>query len=161
MAKSKRIGKGDDESKNLIIEALGSDLTYGFDVDSIYQIEAEDTWVVIEFLKTDHKSVRPSKSHPSRYWYNWRKFKSLWDLTQKLEGVLYLVNYEDLPHAQSQGRDEREFHLIKVIDMDPTEGGGIRKEETRTLDFDGFSRWFRSINARAGREQGPPNLHAK
>jgi hypothetical protein len=146
---SKAIGKSDDDAKVLIIEALAGDHTYGFDIDSIYYIEAEQQWVVIEFLKCDHQSVRPAKSHPRRYWYNWRKFASLWRLAQRLNAELYLVNYEAEAHATAQGRAAREFAVIRVLEMTPTETGGITKEEIEVLDFAGFSRWFRSINNRA------------
>lgn len=57
---SKPIRNVDDGAKQLIIETLGGQDTYGFDIDSMFYIESERLWVVIEFLKTDHKSVRPS-----------------------------------------------------------------------------------------------------
>lgn len=147
---SKALKNTDEASKALIIECLGGDNTYGFDVDSIYYMEIDDKWIVFEFLKCDHVKVRPSGSHPSRYWYNWRKFASLWKLVTKLEGVLYLVNYEDQTHASSQGRKEREFHVIRVDEMDATEKGGITKEAVKTYSFAEFKDWFRKLNARAG-----------
>lgn len=146
---SKPIKKADDESKLLIIETLSGANTYGFDVDSIYYFETENLWVVIEFLKCDAKRVKPSTSHPSRYWKkNWRKFASLWRLVKKLGAEFYLVNYETQDHANSQDRQEREFYVIKVLDMDPSENGGITREEQSKLTFAEFKAWFQTLNAR-------------
>ena len=39
MEHSKQIKKVDDACKELIIEALAGNVTYGFDVDSIYHIK--------------------------------------------------------------------------------------------------------------------------
>jgi hypothetical protein len=149
---SKPISKADDSAKELIIEALGGENTYGFDVDSIYYFENEDKWVVIEFLKCDHKNVRPSTSHPSRYWkMNWRKFASLWRIVGMLDAEFYLVNYEDQAHANLQGRNAREFHIITVMDMNATEHGGIKSETTQTMDLNGFKNWFKNLNSRGAK----------
>jgi len=149
---SKPIKQTDEASKALIIEALAGDNTYGFDIDSIYYFQSEDQWVVFEFLKCDHASVRPTTSHPRRYWNkNWRKFASLWRLTQELKATLYLVNYEDQSHALAQGRQEREFQVIRVDDMDPTEQGGITRETPWTCNFERFQKWFRELNARGAK----------
>ncbi|MFC2031193.1 hypothetical protein ACFLWA_10740 [Chloroflexota bacterium] len=149
---SKPLEQADESAKELIIEVLTGEHTYGFDIDSIYYYESEDKWVVLEFLKCDHKTVRPSKSHPKRYWgMNWRKFASLWRLAQSLGGVLLLVNYEDQEHAETQGRTEREFCVIRVDDMDPSESGGITKEKVAVGDFAWFKKWFQDLNARGAK----------
>ena len=70
---------------------LDGDETHGFDVDSIYF--ADNKWIVIELLKCDSKFVNPHTSHPNRYPWNWKKFVCLYELSKKLEGVLWLVNY--------------------------------------------------------------------
>ena len=146
---SKTIKKTDEASKALIIEALADNVTFGFDVDSIYYFESEGRWVVIEFLKCDHVSVRPANSHPSRYWgMNWRKFASLWRLVEALKAEFYLVNYEDQAHASAQQRSEREFRIIKVLSLDPTEKGGIKNDECRTMNFQEFRAWFQNLNNR-------------
>lgn len=150
--KSKKIIHADESSKELIIEVLGSNVTYGFDVDSIYYIKTESKWILIEFLKCDHKEVRPRNSHPKRYWYNWRKFASLWQLKLNLNAELFLVNYEDKQHALSQNRSEREFLIIHVKNMNPTESGGITEEKLYRLNFLKFKEWFLSINEKAGKE---------
>ena len=145
---SKPIVEADDSSKRAIIEALKGDNTYGFDVESIYYLEKEDKWIIYEFLKCDHPTVRPRESHPKRYWFNWRKFASLWRLKLMLNAELFLINYEDLEHARMQKRVEREYTIIRVLDMNPTHDGGILSEEITNLDFDGFSDWFRNMNNR-------------
>lgn len=131
---SKPIGKGDDDAKNLIIEALDGKVTGGFDLDSIYRIG--DSYAVLEFLKCD--TVRPNDSHPRRYWNkNKQKFISLWDITQKLEGQLYLINYED---------SREQFRVIKVLELDKH---GIQKEIIKTWNMAQFSKWFQDLNHRA------------
>ena len=47
---SKPLGHTDEASKELIIEALAGDYTYGFDVDSIYYLQSEQKWIVFELL---------------------------------------------------------------------------------------------------------------
>ncbi len=132
--KSKAIGKADDDAKILIIEALEEKHTGGFDLDSIYLIEGK--YHVLEFLKCD--TVRPNESHPKRYWFkNSQKFISLWNITQKLEGVLYLVNYE---------ASREQFKVIKVLDLDET---GITKEKMKEWGFIEFKKWFQDLNSNA------------
>lgn len=154
---SKPIRNTDDETKKLIIEALEGQNTYGFDVDSMFYIESKGLWVVIEFLKTNHKNVRPSDSHPNRYWRkNWRKFVTLWKLVESLGNAeLYLVNYEDETHAQSQGRSDREFRIIKVVNVIPGENGWLEEDEDfgkryKQITFEEFKKWYQSFNERAG-----------
>jgi len=128
---SKPIQKTDDSAKQLIIEALDGHQTGGFDLDSVYLIKG--TYYVLEFLKCD--TVRPFNSHPRRYWFkNKQKFLSLWDITTKLEGRLYLVNYED---------SREQFKVIRVLEMDES---GIIKEKIKLWNFDEFKVWFQALN---------------
>ena len=132
--KSKPIGKGDDDAKSLIIEALEGNVTGGFDIDSLYLIN--NTYYVLEFLKCE--TVRPNNSHPNRYWHkNKQKFISLWNITKKLEGRLFLVNYED---------SRVQFKVIQVLELD---NSGIIEEDVRKWSFDEFKKWFKSLNSRA------------
>lgn len=133
--KSKPIGKGDDDAKLLIIEALEGNQTGGFDIDSIYKIN--DKYYILEFLKCD--TVRPNDSHPNRYWYkNKQKFISLWSIARKLDGFLFLVNYEN---------SRKQFKVIKVLDLDNSKG--IIDEEVRIWNFNEFKKWFKSLNNKA------------
>lgn len=146
---SKPISKTSDGCMQVIMEALDGTPTYGFDIDSIYYLEAEKKWVVIEFLKCDHPRVRPSGSHPRRYWQkNWRKFASLWRLAAALGAELYLINYEDQAHAEAMQRDDREFHVIEVKDMSPIMSGGILREAVSTYGSREFMAWFAALNRR-------------
>ena len=131
---SKPIGKGDDDAKSLIIESLENEFTGGFDLDSVYLINGK--YHVLEFLKCE--TVRPNKSHPNRYWFkNKQKFISLWDITKKLDGELYLVNYED---------SREQFKIIKVIEIN---SNGISNEVSREWNFDQFKSWFKSLNRKS------------
>ena len=128
---SKPIGKGDDDAKELIIEALEGKVTGGFDLDSVYLINKQ--YYVVEFLKCD--TVRPFDSHPNRYWFkNKQKFISLWNITQKLSGVLYLVNYE---------KSREQFKVIKVKSLSST---GIINQDIKEWGFDKFKIWFQELN---------------
>ena len=128
---SKPIQKTDDSAKQLIIEALEGQVTGGFDLDSVYYIEGK--YYVLEFLKCD--TVRPYDSHPSRYWrINKQKFLSLWKITKKLDGYLFLVNYED---------SREQFKIIKVIDLN---ADGIQIEEVYLWNFTQFKDWFKALN---------------
>ncbi len=133
-SKSKPIGKIDDDAKALIIEALDGEHTGGFDLDSIYKLK--DSYVILEFLKCE--TVRPNDSHPKRYWFkNKQKFISLWEICIKLEGSLYLVNYED-------SREQ-----FKVIRVDEMTNEGITKEVIKIWHFKEFQTWFKELNSRA------------
>jgi hypothetical protein len=132
---SKPISKTDEESKKLIIEVLDGEFTGGFDIDSIYNIPDEG-WLVLEFLKCD--TVKPFESHPNRYWFkNSRKFISLWNLTQKLDGKLILVNYE---------KSREQFLIIEVKNLDKN---GIHDEVKIRMNMKEFSVYFKNINQRA------------
>lgn len=132
--KSKPIRKIDDDAKSLIIETLEGQQTGGFDLDSIYKIGG--IYYVLEFLKCE--TVRPNNSHPRRYWFkNSQKFISLWEITQKLDGVLYLINYEE---------SREQFKIIKVLDLNDQ---GIVVEVIKKWKFEEFKRWFKSLNSRA------------
>jgi len=132
---SKPIQKTDDSAKQLIIESLEGQVTGGFDLDSVYHIG--DAYYVLEFLKCD--TVRPVSSHPNRYWYkNKQKFLSIWDITQKLNGKLFLVNYED---------SREQFKVIEVEEIN--EETGISKEIIYLWNFEQFKSWFKTLNYKA------------
>lgn len=131
---SKPLSKGDDSAKELIIDCLKGTFTGGFDLDSVYCIDGK--YIVFEYLKCD--TVRPFKSHPNRYWKkNKRKFISLWNISQKLDATLILVNYED---------SREQFKVIKVLELDET---GIKKEDYREWDYNQFRNWLVRLNSKA------------
>lgn len=133
---SKKISKVDEEAKRLIIEVMGSELTGGFDIDSIYRMP-NGSWLIMEFLKCD--TVRPFESHPNRYWFkNSQKFISLWNLKKDLKGELVLVNYED---------SREQFLIIKVKNIDNYRG--IVDEEKIEMNFEEFKKYFVGLNRKA------------
>lgn len=131
MQKSKPIDKTDESAKELIIETLGNNPTGGFDLDSVYYING--TYYIIEFLRCI--GIKPFYSHPNRYWnLNKQKFISLWDITTKLNGQLYLINYED---------SREQFKVIRVLDLDEK---GIHNDIEVRWDFEEFKQWFQLLN---------------
>ena len=93
----------------------------------------DNIYFILEFLKCD--TVRPNASHPNRYWFkNKTKFLALWQITQKLEGRLYLINYED---------SREQFKVIRVLELNNT---GITKQVIKEWDFTQFKKWFKSLN---------------
>ena len=136
MIDSKKISKIDEDAKKLIIEVMGSELTGGFDIDSIYRFK-DGSWIILEFLKCD--TVRPFESHPNRYWFkNSQKFKSLWNLKKDLNGELILINYED---------SREQFLIIKVKEIDEVKG--ITNEEKTKMNFKEFKEFFIGLNRKA------------
>ena len=100
---SKKLAKEDATDVLLVQEALNDDPTFGVNVERVLN-HPEMGWVVFEFLKLGGPYSEPpykwrnildiDQSHPNNYWHkNGRKFVSLWQLTQALDGVLFLVNY--------------------------------------------------------------------
>ena len=153
---SKVIRKGDDSSKNFIIEMLNGNETHGFDVDSIYNCQGR--WVVIEFLKCDSEYVTPHTSHPNKYPWNWRKFVSLFKLSQKLEGDLFLVNYSD------KDCDKDEVRIMKVSGIDyealdkyvksrivRTNSNYviIEPQDDLKINREEFQKWFLDLNSKS------------
>lgn len=134
MENSKAISATDESAKRLIIDALNGENTGGFDLDSVYYIDGQ--YIVLEFLKCDssYPSVTPYTSHPNRYWFNKQKFISLWDLTRKLDGRLFLLNYEE-PYNR--------FRCMEVTSLDPQKG----IENTDAMwNYDQFKKWFVELN---------------
>lgn len=133
---SKPIGKAEDESMKVIIEALEGKDTHGFNVDSIFFHEREG-WVVIEFLKCD--TVRPHASHPNRYWDKcWRKVTALWILTQTLKGQFYWITYED---------SREQFSILHITNVDRAKGITCDRKNT---DITGFKKWYNYLNDNPG-----------
>ena len=132
---SKSLSKSNHSGQLFEQQALEGDETYAINIDRI-QYHPEKGWIVFEFLRC--VSVKPQDSHPNRYWHlNRRKFVRLWRITQKLGGILYLVNYSDTPEWDG-------VLCIQVLDMDPDKG--ITREEKRFYSWEDFKKWFRELN---------------
>ncbi len=134
MENSKPISSTDDSAKRLMMDALNGENTGGFDLDSVYFINGQ--YIVIEFLKCDspYPSVTPYTSHPNRYWFNKQKFISLWNATQKLDGRLFLLNYEE-PYNR--------FRCMEVTSLDPQKG--IVNTDAK-WNYEQFKKWFVALN---------------
>lgn len=117
---SKKLAKEDATEVLFVKEALEEDPTFGVNVERL--LDHQDMgWVVFEFLKLGGPFTDPPykwrdvfeihESHPNKYWHkNGRKFVSLWQLTQALEGVLFLVNYSVREAETEDGVPEGHVH---------------------------------------------------
>lgn len=120
---SKNLGirdPGYDRAKEFIKYLLGSDKTYGMDIDSIY-FDGEK-WIVMEFLFTDimEQGFGPHESHPHRYPWNWKKFVNLYKLSADLNGELWLVNFawdpQYLTFLDKMDKEKREhFNQVRLM----------------------------------------------
>ena len=131
----------DDEGKALIIEALDDNKTGGGDIDALFK--TKDGFVIVEFLRC--LTVRPFESHPNRYWNygmaktgNKNKFLALWNLAQKTDSKLILVNYED---------SREQFKIIEVKGL--SDSKQIYDEISTKMDFDQFKVWFKTLAGKA------------
>lgn len=133
--------KFDDEIKALIIEALDGNKTGGGDIDALFK--TADGFILIEFLRC--VTVRPFNSHPNRYWNygmakigNKNKFLALWNLAQKTNSKLILINYED---------SREQFKVIEVKGL--SDSRQIYDEVSTNMNFDQFKTWFRDLVAKS------------
>ena len=55
LSNSKKISKIDDSSKKFIMDCLGGNNTYGFDIDSIYFVNGQ--WYLFEYLKCENEHI--------------------------------------------------------------------------------------------------------
>ena len=135
---SKTIRKAEDPAKRLMIELLEGKDGHGIDIDVLFYHEHYG-WTVVEFLKCD--TVKPTRSHPNRYWFkNWRKFVTLWEVTKKLDGKLFLVNYSD-------DKSDRSL-IIEVLELE--KDNGITKQRCKSLNWQELKRWYQDINDSVG-----------
>lgn len=170
MQNSKPLGKSDDSSKEFIIQCLGGDKTYGFDIDSvyIYQNNTNNKYYIFEYLKCDSVHVTPYTSDPSKYPYNWRKFHSLFQLTKKLGGTLILVNYSNGYDSQMKELPNKEIYKnqVKMLFVKDIDYKAIKQYESshpkpkhlnyliysniKLLTLEEFSNILRRVNNKCG-----------
>ncbi len=143
--KSKPLRKAETSVARLTQKVLGQGHVFGVDLDFITR--TKDGWAVIEFLKCESTKATPATSHPSRYWYNWRKFRTLWEIAKGLGGKLYLVNYEETEPSQF-GR----FRIMKAnMSVKPDERTVIRTIdiEPAGCDLEQFKQWYLGLKEEA------------
>lgn len=141
---SKPLRKAESSAARLSQRVLEGKNVYGTDVDLLFR--THEGWIVVEFLKCESGKATPRTSHPQRYWYNWRKFRKLWDLAHDLKGRLVLVNYEE---AGLSG--EGTFRIMEVdMTVRPTSKVVIRTRDIEPVcDFGRFQEWFTDLNQRS------------
>ena len=142
MGHSKPLSKIDESGDSFVQEMLNGNPTFAINFDRLQFDKKQNTYIIFEFqLCEENQVVTPFSSHPNRYWYkNSQKFISLWKATQKLDAVLYMVNY-----AKRGTRHSNEVLVIKVLDLNQD---GIRSEEQMKFSREKFGEWFRDRNNR-------------
>lgn len=155
LSNSKKISKIDDSSKKFIMDCLGNNNTYGFDIDSIYFVDGQ--WYLFEYLKCENEYMNPHTSNPKYYPWNYKKFLSLYKIKNELNGKLFLINYSD----RESDRD-----LVKVMEVI-----GIKEDlindyiksttkpkhleyliiEEKNIKRKEFELWLRELNDKAGK----------
>jgi|HigsolmetaAR203D_1030402.scaffolds.fasta_scaffold01338_12 hypothetical protein len=154
MSNSKALGHDDSSGFEFAKEMLGNIPTAAINFDRI-QKHPEKGYIIFEYLlcEEDQPRVTPYTSHPNLYWEKDKnKFLLLWELSQKLNATLYLVNY-----AKKGSKHEDEILVIKVQDMNE---GGIQKEEKREMNRQEFKHWFRQLNTESLGKRPCPNCGA-
>lgn len=127
-----------DEVKAIIIDALSGNKTGGGDIDVLLRLK--EGFSIIEFLRC--VSVRPFTSHPNFYWSynnfdkrgNKFKFLTLWNLAQKTNSKLILINYED---------SREQFKIIEVKGL--SDSKRIYDQVITEMNFDAFKKWFNDL----------------
>lgn len=140
----------DDSGVELTKLLLQNDKTLGIDLDLFHYLPSTNEYLLFEFLYRDKKqSVTTITSHPMRYAWNSRntdnrrKFISLWNIRQKLNGRLYLINYsENLLDKIS---------IIEVLDMD--EKTGIHAEIKCCMNYNVFIGWLKDLMVYGGNKK--------
>lgn len=137
---SKPLKNPDISAFELHRRIFGDIPTAAVNFDALY-LHPQYCYVIFEFLLCDEKqTVTPYTSHPNRYWYkNWRKFVSLFQAAQKLNGHLILVNY-----AKEGTVWSNQIRMIRVISCD--KDNGIIEQEDICETFDEFQAWFLNFN---------------
>ncbi len=146
---SKPLRKAESSAARLSQRVLEGGNVYCTDVDLLFR--TAEGWIVVEYLKCDSARVTPATSHPARYWYNWRKFRKLWDLASALHGRLVLINYEEAG-LNGGGR----FRIMEAdMHVQPDERTTIRTTDIEAdCDFARFQAWFLDLNERSRLDLG-------
>jgi len=151
MNDSKPLGISDTSGFEFSKEMLSNDETYAINFDRIQWDNQAGCYIVVEYLLCEEEQYEkhgatPYTSHPNRYFkQNKMKFVSLWELSQKLGGKLYLVNY-----AKKGTKFEDEVLLMEVQYVNEAEIPKVKTNDTK-LTRSGFSTWFRDLNSRGKR----------
>jgi hypothetical protein len=145
MANSKALGIDDISGFDFTKEMLKGDYTYGINFDRVQWDAKHNKYIIVELLLCDEsQDVSPFTSHPNRYFHkNSQKFISLWDLSQKMGALLYLVNY-----AKKGTRHADKILFMRVKRVDKSDTISPVKTENFEMTREQFSYAFRKMNAR-------------
>jgi hypothetical protein len=145
MSYSKPLLIDDVSGFNFVKEILKGDATYAINFDRVQWDSKHNCYVVIEFLLCDEsQQVNPHSSHPNRYFQkNKMKFIKLWEISNKLEANLFLVNY-----AKKGTTHENKVLLMQVTDVDENDSVEPVKTINQKLTKEVFSDKFRKLNLR-------------
>ena len=144
---SKALKISDQSGFDFTQEMLAGDVTYGINFDRVQWHSGINRFIIVELLLTDENQpwVTPYKSHPNLYFHkNKLKFIRLWELTKKLDALLFLVNYAKLgtPH-------ENEVLLMLVNDVNQNDvNGNYVKSDDEKLTRAEYSEFFRKLNSK-------------
>ena len=145
MSESKPLGMDDISGFDFVKEILKGDPTYAINFDRVQWDRQNKCYVIIELLLCDEKQVvTPYSSHPNKYFHkNKMKFISLWEVSQKLEANLFLINY-----AKKGTANEDKVLFMQVTDVN--ENNITNPVKTIDIEFtrEEFSIRFRALNAR-------------
>ncbi|MFL0197743.1 hypothetical protein ACJDU8_19540 [Clostridium sp. WILCCON 0269] len=136
------INGNDDNGLEITKNMLGEYTTKGFDLDLFQYINSTDETIIYEFLKRENSGVTNYTAHPMRYCWtgyktdNRQKFISLWNVKEKLNGRLYLINYSD---DTNEG-----IGISEILNLDNKKG--IRKEYKYNLTYDEFIGWMKMMD---------------
>lgn len=121
---------GDDSGFRLQMNLLGDRKGRGLNIDFITYRNGK--WMLVELLRCI--KVPPKWSHPRNYWAQDKyKFIYLWQLTQKLEGDLVLVNYEDT------------YQEFKVLNVKAVGDSGLSTED-KLYTREEFLKFWHELN---------------
>lgn len=155
---SKRLFKLEaDTCKKFTADCLKGDPVHAIDIDTLFCVNG--VWYIFEYLKCDSAFVNPYTSDPSKYAFNWKKFYTLWQVTNHLNGKLYLINYADKQDYAGMVRVMRVKDmdldiLSSFMNMSYQELRAFKKpyisySEDMKMTKEEFSTWLRKINSEA------------
>jgi hypothetical protein len=143
--KSKPLDKSDISGSEFAIEMLKGDVTFGINFDRIQYHKSIKKYVILEYLLCDEKQfskgITPYTSHPNKYFFkNKHKFLSLWKLSQKIEAILFFVNY-----SKKNTEYDDQILLMKTLSVSDVVKSPVSTEDKK-YTREQFSAWLRQLN---------------
>lgn len=171
----KQISKIDDSAKEFQKKCLAGLDGKGIDIDTLYLsknidiegkiIDDNYKFYFIEYLRDASKLVDPWQSNPNKYKWNWRKFYTLFELSNKVGGQLVLVNYSngllmDGTPAPPDYIDKVKLMYVESVDVNACklfsqlykdeikkyDNDYIKFSAVRNLSFEKYKEWMQTVN---------------